>query len=95
MPEHSQLSPPFNFQVSTLGYLYPHNQPHSFQLADVDEAFYFFFLFDGVKTCVRTGQKYSSYFEIEVALYQGSALSPYLFITILDAITEEMHREGH
>ena len=51
-------------------------------------------MYDGAKTCVRTGEGYSSYFEVKVGLHQGSALSPFLFITVVDAITEEIHGEG-
>ena len=35
-------------------------------------------MYDGAKTCVRTGEGYSRYFEVNVGLHQGSALSPFL-----------------
>lgn len=45
------------------------------------------------KTVVRTCYGQTEKFPIEVGLHQGSALSPFLFVTVLDTISEEF-REG-
>ena len=45
------------------------------------------------KTVVRTCYGQTEKFPIEVGLHQGSALSPFLFVTVLDVISEEF-REG-
>ncbi len=49
-------------------------------------------MYDGCTTSVRTliGSTESS--EVKVGLHQGSALSPLLFITVMDAISEEIGR---
>ena len=41
-------------------------------------------------TRVRTDCRETEEFGIEVGLHQGSALSPFLFITIMDTLTEEV-----
>ena len=45
------------------------------------------------KTQVVTQKGETEYFPIEVGLHQGSALSPLLFIIILDVITENIEKE--
>ncbi|GKD88737.1 retrovirus-related pol polyprotein LINE-1 [Tanacetum coccineum] len=41
-------------------------------------------MYNGVKTHVRTSIRYTEFFPVDVGLYQGSAISPYLFALILD-----------
>ena len=49
-------------------------------------------LYDGAKTTVRVGSAYSEEFEVKVCEYQGSVLSPLLFVTVVDVITENARR---
>ena len=50
-------------------------------------------MYRSCKTKVVTQKGETEYFAIEVGLHQGSALSPLLFIIIMDVLTEK-HREG-
>ena len=45
------------------------------------------------KTQVVTQKGETEYFPIEVGLHQGSALSPFLFIKIIDVITENIEKD--
>ena len=45
-------------------------------------------LYRGTKTAVRTGNGVSEYFAVEVGLHQGSALSPFIFITTMDEVAK-------
>ena len=45
------------------------------------------------KTQVVTQKVETEYFPIEVGLHQGSALSPLLFIIILDVLTENIEKD--
>ena len=47
-------------------------------------------MYAGCKTSVMTSAGKTKGIEIEVGLHQGSALSPLLFVIILDVITEEI-----
>ena len=44
------------------------------------------------RTVVRTAQGQTEAFNIQVGLHQGSALSPFLFIVVMDTITSECKR---
>ena len=44
------------------------------------------------KTQVVTQKGETEYFPIEVGLHQGSALSPFLFIIIMDVLTENIEK---
>jgi len=44
-------------------------------------------MYTGAKTVVRT--VYGSGFEVKVGMHQGSALSPLLFVTVMEAISRE------
>ena len=46
-------------------------------------------LYIGVKTVVRTGYGNSKGFEVKVGMQQGSALSPLLFVIVMEAISRE------
>jgi len=43
----------------------------------------------GTKTVVRTNYGNSKSFEVEVGMHQGSALSPLLFVVVMEAISRE------
>ena len=45
-------------------------------------------LYDGAKTRVRVRFAYSEEFEVKVGVHQGSVLSPQLFATVVDVITQ-------
>ena len=57
------------------------------------------YLVDGVmslkdcKTAVSVDRKLSSSFSVKAGIHQGSALSPLLFIMVMDVLTEDM-RDG-
>ena len=49
-------------------------------------------MYDGCTTSVRTLIGSTESFEVKVGLHQGSALSPLLFITVMDVISKEVGR---
>ena len=50
-------------------------------------------LYEGAKTRVRVDSVLSEEFEVNVGMYQGSVLSPFLFAVVVDVVTEFV-REG-
>ena len=50
-------------------------------------------MYRGCKTKVRSATGESDSFNVDVGLHQGSALSPYLFLILMDALTEGVRRE--
>lgn len=44
-------------------------------------------IYDGTKTRVRTVRGDSKHFPVTMGLHQGYALSPYLFVLAMDALT--------
>ena len=46
-------------------------------------------MYTGVKTVVRTVYGNSKGFEVKVGMHQGSALSPLLFLIVMEAISRE------
>ena len=50
-------------------------------------------LYEGCKTAVSVDGELSSSFSVKVGVHQGSALSPLLFITVMDVLTEDV-RDG-
>jgi len=46
-------------------------------------------MYTGVKTVVRTVYGYSSGSQVKVGMHQGSALSPLLFVIVMEAISRE------
>ena len=51
-------------------------------------------MYTGCRTKVRTVAGESSKFNVEVGLHQGSALSPYLFLILMDVLTERVRKEA-
>ena len=49
--------------------------------------------YERARTCVRTPVGDTEYFSVDVGLHQGSALSPFLFAIIIDAITKNIQDE--
>jgi len=47
-------------------------------------------MYTGAKTVVRTVYGNSSGFEVKVGTHQGSALSPLLFVIVMEAISREL-----
>ena len=50
-------------------------------------------MYRGCKTKVRSAAGESDSFNVDVGLHQGSALSPYLFIILMDVLTEGVMKE--
>ena len=46
-------------------------------------------MYTGAKTVVRTVYGNSKGFEVKVGMHQGSALSPLLFVIVMEAISRE------
>ena len=51
-------------------------------------------MYEGARTTVRTKLGKTDSFPIEVGLHQGSALSPFLFLVVLDTITMDLRKDG-
>ncbi|XP_070017987.1 secreted RxLR effector protein 78-like [Nicotiana sylvestris] len=50
-------------------------------------------MYDGAKTRVRTVGGDSEHFPVDMGLHQGSALSPFLFALVMDALTHHIQGE--
>ena len=50
-------------------------------------------MYRGCKTKVRSAAGESNRFNVDVGLHQGSALSPYLFLILMDVLTEGVRKE--
>ena len=46
-------------------------------------------MYENVRSRVRIGEGLSDEFEVKVGVYQGSVLSPLLFIIVLEALSQE------
>ena len=46
-------------------------------------------MYTGAKTVIRTVYGYSKDFEVKVGMHQGSALSPLLFVIVMEAISKQ------
>ena len=51
-------------------------------------------MYTGCRSKVRTVAGESSKFNVEVGLHHGSALSPYLFLILMDVLTERVRKEA-
>ena len=51
-------------------------------------------IYDGARTVVRSSVGLTEEFEVGVGLHQGSALSPFLFVIVMDKLTEEIQTES-
>ena len=50
-------------------------------------------MYQGATTCVKSKRGTSEHFEVGIDLHQGSALSPFLFITLVDTISQDVRNE--
>ena len=50
-------------------------------------------MYEGCETAVRCAVGVTDAFKVEVGLHQGSALSPFLFVMIMDRLTEEVRKK--
>ena len=50
-------------------------------------------MYQGCKTVVRSAAGESNSFGVEVGLHQGSALSPYMFLLLMDVLTKDVRKD--
>ena len=50
-------------------------------------------MYEGAKTTVKTKYGETEAFPVEVGLHQGSALSPFLFLVVIDTLTRELRND--
>ena len=50
-------------------------------------------MYRGCQTKVRSAAGESGSFNVDVGLHKGSALSPYLFLILMDVLTEGLRKE--
>ena len=50
-------------------------------------------VYQGATTCVESKRGTSEHFEVGIGLHQGSALSPFLFIMLVDTISQDVRNE--
>ena len=51
-------------------------------------------MYDGAATTVRSAARLTKKFKVGVGLYQGSALSLFLFAIIIDRLTEDIRKDA-
>ena len=51
-------------------------------------------MYDGATTTVRCVAGLTEELEVGVGFHQGSALSPFLFVVIMDKLTEDIRKEA-
>ena len=52
------------------------------------------YMYEGVRTSVRSAAGLTEDFEVRVGLHQGTALSPFLFAIIIDVLTKDVRKEA-
>jgi hypothetical protein len=52
-------------------------------------------MYDNVVTSVQTSDRDTNDFLINIRLHQGSALSPYLFVLVMDEVTRDIQGDIH
>ena len=50
-------------------------------------------MYQGATTCVKSKRGTSEHFEVGIGLHQGSALSPFLFIMLVDTISQDVRND--
>ena len=50
-------------------------------------------MYQGSRTTVRTNYGNTETFSVEVGLHQGSALSPFLFLVVIDTLTMDLRNQ--
>ena len=50
-------------------------------------------MYEGSETVVRCAVGTTESFKVKVGMHQGSALSPFLFVVIMDRLTDKVRRE--
>ena len=50
-------------------------------------------MYQGCQTVVRSAAGESNSFGVAVGLHQGSALSPYLFLLLVDVLTQDVRKD--
>ena len=50
-------------------------------------------MYDEATTTVRSAARLTAKFKISVGLYQGSALSPFLFVITMDKLMEDIRKD--
>ena len=51
-------------------------------------------MYDGETTTVRSATGLTEEFKVGVGLHQGSALNPFLFVIIIDRLTEDIRKDA-
>jgi hypothetical protein len=52
-------------------------------------------MYDNIVTSVQTSDRDTNDFLINIRLHQGSALSPYLFVLVMDEVTRDIQSDIH
>lgn len=47
-------------------------------------------MYNNARSCVKVNETFSDNFTVYVGLYQGSVLSPLVFISVLEALSKEI-----
>ena len=51
-------------------------------------------MYQNARSQMRVNNLFSDVFDVQVGVYQGSVLSPLLFIIVLEALSQEFHTMG-